>query len=254
MKHKIVAGIPTKNEGWILEKILKRLSTFCYKIIVNDDQSEDNTREICESFDKVEYHRRPPHDWRERQGGAQRQEILDNCYKHDPDYFLFVDADEVPTPDIIDFFENHIDEEVVLWTLPWYHLWGDENHYRIDDYYAGPSHIKWDPENGGQRKGFIVKNVRDFQLKYDAAQHRVRPSNQPINCPEPHSTTEKTRILHYGKLNPRFLSGQNFYERAMWDNFQRGADIQSTINMHQGANSIKTLKVRELKPEWKWKI
>ena len=54
MKYKIVACIPSKNEEFIIDKVLKVLSKFCYKIIVNDDNSTDRTQEICKSYEKVD--------------------------------------------------------------------------------------------------------------------------------------------------------------------------------------------------------
>ena len=54
MKYKIVACIPSKNKI-IIGKVLKALSTFYYKIIVNDDNSTDKTQEICKSFPKENY-------------------------------------------------------------------------------------------------------------------------------------------------------------------------------------------------------
>ena len=53
MKYKIVACIPAKNEEFCIEKVLKVLSLFCYKIIVNDDNSTDKTQDICKKFEKV---------------------------------------------------------------------------------------------------------------------------------------------------------------------------------------------------------
>ena len=54
MKYKIVACIPAKNEEYCIDKVLKALSTFCFKIIVNDDNSTDKTQEICKTFPKVD--------------------------------------------------------------------------------------------------------------------------------------------------------------------------------------------------------
>ena len=54
MKYKIVACIPCKNEEAVIGKVIKALSTFCYKIIVNDDNSTDKTQDICRSFPKVD--------------------------------------------------------------------------------------------------------------------------------------------------------------------------------------------------------
>jgi len=251
MKHKIVACIPCKNEEWVIGKTLKVLSEICYKIIVNDDNSTDKTQEICRSFPKVDLMIRPPRKEADRQGALQRQELLDKAYEYNPDYFFFIDADEIPTPDIIDFFEN-IDKDIVLWTLPWIHLWQDEEHYRIDstvtEHGVG---IHWDPDKM-YRKGYIVKNVPDFRLKYDIKQHRVRPSNQPINCPEPHSTTDSTRIVHYSRIRPYFISGQSHRDRAMWDKFEKGANYDYILKHHQMCATEKGLKLKEVNPEWKW--
>ena len=52
---KLVCGIPTKNEDWIIGKVLSVLIKFCDKIVILDDNSDDNTEEICKSFEKVEF-------------------------------------------------------------------------------------------------------------------------------------------------------------------------------------------------------
>ena len=103
---KLVCGISTKNEEWIIGEVLKACSEFCYRIIVNDDNSTDRTQEICRTFEKVDLLIRQKHDFKDRQGSLQRQELLDKAYEYEPDYFLFLDADEIPSPDIINFFSH----------------------------------------------------------------------------------------------------------------------------------------------------
>jgi len=252
MQHKIVVGMPAKNEEWIIEKTLSAVSTFAHKIVVSDDQSIDRTKEICKSFDKVDLIEMEPHYWKDRQGGLQAQKILEGCYKYDPDYFLFLDADEIPTPDIVDFFEKHIDENVALWKLGWYHLWGDQQHYRADKYMCGVGNIKWDPQDGGQRKGFIVKNIKNFRLKYDATQQRKRPCNEPINCPMPHSTTDKTRILHYGKISPEFISGEKNKFYSLLEEHAGKGDFKQRMRHHTEAQRTDTLLLKECPPDWFW--
>ena len=92
MKYKIVACIPSKNEEFIIGKVLKALSTFCHKIIVNDDNSTDKTQEICKRCPKVDLLIRRKRDYKNREGSLQRQELLDKAYEYNPDYFFFIDV------------------------------------------------------------------------------------------------------------------------------------------------------------------
>ena len=253
MKYKIVACIPAKNEEYIIGKVLKVLSTFCFKIIVNDDNSTDKTQEICKSFPIVDLLIRPERDPRDRQGALQRQEILDKAYEYDPDYFFFIDADELPVPQIIDFFEN-IDESVNTWFLPMLTLSKDENHYRVDKFITEHGlHI--DNSKPIINKGFIVKNIKYYKLKYDINQPRCRPSNQPINSPEPHKLAdERGTILHYSRLRLYYISGQSNLDRAIWDNYSKGNDIKKTIKHHELCDKNDNIKLKEIKEEWKWNI
>ena len=41
MKHKIIAGIPIRDGGWIIEKTLDVLSRFCEKIVIVNDNSKE---------------------------------------------------------------------------------------------------------------------------------------------------------------------------------------------------------------------
>ena len=257
MKHKVVACIPTKDTGWLLQSSLSHLSKFCDKIIISDDGSTDNTKEICLSYDKVEYHRRPERDYGDRQGALQRQELLTAAYGHDPDYFFFLDADEVPSPDIIGWINNlgsREEEENNLWTFPWVHLWKDEEHYRVDSYVArNGSKIEWNPFTTSYRKGFFVRNIPDFKLEYNVRQHRVRPSNQPFNVPQPWVNVAKNPVIvHYGKISKYFTSGQNWLDRAKWDNYERNANEQNTLIHHRISNAEDTLRLEKIKAEWKW--
>ena len=258
MKHKVVACIPTKNTAWLLEESISYILRFCEKIIISDDNSTDNTEEICNSYENVIYQKRPKRDIRDRQGAKQRQELLEEAYKHDPDYFFFLDADEVPSPSIIDWIDNLKDRSVEknnLWTFPWVHLWQDNEHYRVDSYIAkNGSSIHWDPFTTTYRKGFFARNIPDVRLKYDITQHRVRPSNQPINTPKPWINVKNDPvIIHYGKISDYFTSGQNWKDRASWDQYEKNADPRKVLLHHQICNSEDTLQLRKIKENWKWR-
>jgi|TARA_R110002020_G_scaffold72542_7_gene186659 glycosyltransferase involved in cell wall biosynthesis len=257
MKHKVVACIPTKNTGWLLKDTIRQLSSFCEKIIISDDNSTDDTYDICSKYKTVEYHRREPRENGDRQGALQRQELLSAAYKHDPDYFLFLDADEMPSPDIVEWInslETRHKEKNNLWTFPWVHLWGDEKHYRVDSYTSRTgSNIHWDPFTTTYRKGFFVRNIPNYELKYDIKQHRVRPSNQPVNVPKPWINVEKNPvIIHYGKISEYFTSGQNWMDRALWDNYEKGSPVQQTLMHHKISNLEETLELKQIDPRWVW--
>lgn len=251
MKYKIVACIPTKNEEFCIERVLKVLSLFCYKIIVNDDNSTDKTQEICKKFKNVDLLIRRKHDEMNREGSLQRQELLDKAYEYNPDYFFFIDGDEIPVPSIIDFFEN-IDTSINTWYLPMRDLYKDEYHYRVDKFTTKHG-IRRDFSKPTTNKGFIVKNIKGYKLKYDISQHRCRPSNQPINSPPPTKLAgDNAMILHYSKLKPYFLSGKSNMDRAKWDYYSKGANIQKTLKHHEFCWDETTLKLEEIKEEWKW--
>jgi glycosyltransferase involved in cell wall biosynthesis len=257
MKYKVVACIPTKNTGWLLKDTLNHLSTFCHKIIVSDDQSTDDTEDICRNNSSVEYYKRRARNSGDRQGALQRQELLLRAYKHDPDYFLFLDADEMPSPDIVGWINSlgsRHEETNNLWTFPWVHLWNDTDHYRVDSYTAkNGSNIHWDPFTTTYRKGFFARNIPDYELKYDIAQHRVRPSNQPINVPKPWvDVADSPVIIHYGKISEYWNTGQNWKDRAEWDKYEKGANVGSTIQHHTIANAEDTLQLKEVDKKWFW--
>ena len=98
----------TKNEEWIVDKTLKSLSNFCDKVVVYDDNSTDRTVEICRSWDFVELIPGEPRDEHFWEAGKQAQHLFDEVKAHNPDYILMLDADEIPTPSIVDFVENII--------------------------------------------------------------------------------------------------------------------------------------------------
>ena len=130
----------------------------------------------------------------------------------------------------------------------------DENHYRIDKFTTEHGmHI--DHSKPVVNKGFIVKNIKDYKLKYDINQHRCRPSNQPINSPKPHKLAgEEATILHYSRLRPYYLSGQSNLDRAIWDNYSKGSDIKKTIQHHEFCDKNAKIQLEQIKEEWKWSI
>jgi glycosyltransferase involved in cell wall biosynthesis len=248
MKHKIISSLCIRNEEWILIKALDILSVFSDKIIILDDNSTDNTKEICLSYNKVDYEDWPIRDnMILRQEGLRKQRNIDRISKYNPDYVLFLDADEIPTPSIINFIED-IDENVNLWSFPWFHLWGDEEHFRVDSFVTdfGVS-VKSDPFNGGQRKGHLMKYDISIDYMFDISKHKSVPM-EPMNVPQPHSTTDDVGIVHYGKIRNSFLNGEKNKYYAQIEAQTQNYNYEQRIAHHESCRSEKTLQLRKLDP------
>jgi glycosyltransferase involved in cell wall biosynthesis len=250
----IIASLGVKNEEWIIDRTLSALDNFCEKIIIVDDHSTDKTEEICKSYDKVEWYVTREHDWKVRDDGYQKTVALNALHKHNPDYVIFLDADEIPFTNMPNFINNLSgdDEEVQLWTIPFVHLWADENHYRVDEFITEKGiRVNYDPFNdGGAKKATLMKWMSGYEYEY-RMNHHILPM-EPMNTPTPHSTTDKTGILHYGKLSDYFKSGKKDNDYAEMRSHTMGFDLKERIVHHEQCRDEKTLKLKEINQDWKW--
>jgi hypothetical protein len=94
----IICLTPVKNEEWILERFLKATSLWADHIIIADQQSTDNSREIARRFKKVILIENPGKEYHE----YNRQQILLDKAREIPGKKLLValDADEFFTANI----------------------------------------------------------------------------------------------------------------------------------------------------------
>jgi glycosyltransferase involved in cell wall biosynthesis len=261
MKHKVVCAMRTKNEEWIINKTLKSLSNFCHSVIIYDDNSEDRTLEICRSWDFVEIipgAKRDEYFWN---AGEQAQILFEKVETQTPDYILMLDADEIPTPSIMDFIDN-IPEDINLFKTRMINLTPDEKHYRIDSYRT-PSgiNIDWNPfSKNAWSKHTLMKYNKDINYTYQPYKIGLGsfgPTHPaPNNVPRPHLSTEDFHIIHYGKISPGFLSGekQKFY--AMND-FKTGkGEYEQRLRHHMICSGFGKEEPRnyvECNPEWFWR-
>jgi hypothetical protein len=130
---KIIGLMPIRNEQWVLAQSLACLSGFCDVVLVSDQRSEDDSREICRRFPKVVLLAS-----NERRICEQaRWELLDAARGYDGDNLLWcTDADELVSPRLArSGLENLFDRLTsgAAVECGFYHLWNDVGHYR-DDY------------------------------------------------------------------------------------------------------------------------
>src|SRR5215510_5602039 len=98
-KVNIICLTPIKNEGWILDRFLQCASLWADHIIVADQMSDDNSREIARSYPKVELIDNPSPTYNE----VDRQKLLLNAARSfsGPRLLLALDADEMLTANFL---------------------------------------------------------------------------------------------------------------------------------------------------------
>ena len=91
--QKITCIYRVKNESRFIEQSLKSVMDICSEIIILDDNSTDNTVEICSSFDKVTNVTKQKDLILDET--RDRNYLFENARKLDPDFILAVDGDEI---------------------------------------------------------------------------------------------------------------------------------------------------------------
>jgi len=96
IRPKIICLTPVKNEAWILERFLKLASLWADYIIIADQISTDNSREIAEKFEKVILVSNSSEEFNE----PERQKLLLTEARkiEGPKLLITLDADECFTP------------------------------------------------------------------------------------------------------------------------------------------------------------
>lgn len=199
---KKIVLMPVKNEDWILEYSLSCASLWADFIIVADQDSTDNTREICKKFQKVICIK---NDSPFHSGGVRRL-LLEEARKIPWNNLLFsLDADEVISSNLLDAWvidkltESIAPGDCVL--LQWVNLWGDVNSYRNDNSVWSHS---W--------KHFVFYDNReyDYDFVHLINDHSSRVPWKSIQQKE--VKNEDIKVIHFQFLwKERMLSKQRRY-------------------------------------------
>src|SRR6266849_1300860 len=135
---KIIALMPVRNEAWVLRHSLDCLSAFCDVVLVNDQSSDDESREICREFPKVVLL-----ESSERLVCEEaRWQLLDAVRDYVGCNMLWcTDADELMAPALATQFFDRRREELKPGTVVeclYYHLWNRADSYLRDGYPYAP--------------------------------------------------------------------------------------------------------------------
>lgn len=151
----VTVGIPTFNGAHRIEKAISSLLSQDYpnlEIIISDNASLDNTRELCENYSRINpritYHRQ-----KRNLGLLPNFEYLLHVAKGE--YFIFLSDDDALAPNIlkkyVDFLENNEDHVLVC---------GKVNYWTGEDLYDYESGLSFQQESPMLRTLLLYKEVK----------------------------------------------------------------------------------------------
>jgi len=257
---KLVCGITAKNESWIIHKTLSILTTYCDKIIILDDNSSDNTVEICKSFSNVKvYNRKPRKEIYMREEAKGLYELFNYVCEENPDYILMLDADEIPTPSFLTFIKN-MDKNINAWSVRFINLFKDDKHYRKDNFITKTGiNITNDPfYKKGWRKTILLKYDKTYNYTYNFLVQKGGTSKHhpcPKNIPDPVQETECFFIIHYGKINPKYINGDKDKFYALIESKNGKGSYEKRLQHHylcRTGYGINGPEYEECPKEWFW--
>lgn len=238
----IVAGFHTRNDDWVLAAKLRALSSFCDRVVVLLDDSPQS-ESICRQFPKVEFFHwdRDPHLASDGprgplcQEGRLRARTWELCTRDNPEFVVLGDTDEIPSPDIVRFFDQKPHRAIDLWYT---HL---VNLYQGAGQYIAGSRNIWSPEHpGSNKRGMIVRHRpgKEYRYRMDALEH-VRAEPSPLHegravFTETHRLTDYPVDVHY--------------KWAHWDRWN--AEPQSKLVEFQGFDA--GVEAKRVSRDWLW--
>ena len=188
---------PVKNEAWILNAFLKVTSIWADYIIIADQNSIDNSREIALQFPKVILIENKSDKYNE----SSRQELLINRARQiKGDKILFaLDADEIFSANFIETNDWHkILNSVpgdVFW-FKWANIFSDKKHY-----WESKNHFPWVfHDDGNEPHKNYAKNMHSMRIPYPIHEKQMYYVND-------------FKVLHLAYLSPkRTIAKLKFYQ------------------------------------------
>ncbi len=193
-KKRIIGKLRVKNGGELLRTVLGSVSRMVDEIVVFDDHSTDNTKDICKSFSKVVLYYESHFDTFDE--ARDRNILLQMAKSRTPDWIYSFDSDEEPEENLIQNIQalvNDPDPEVKLWCFKICHLW--KSNLRPEAKLSYRTDGLW----GQFWQGRLFKNECNQEIKGD--DDGLHSGSHPSIPPE-NTRIAMYRIKHYGNLDP----------------------------------------------------
>ena len=137
----IIGALLVKDEAGkdrYLERVLKNAFQFCGKVVVLDDGSQDNTREICEAQGAQVFRRQSQEAFWDSNESSARAMLWDLATKDaGPDDWIWIfDADHELLDTAVAHAQTLTQTSVVnAWAYPLYDCWDSDTQMRTDGYW-----------------------------------------------------------------------------------------------------------------------
>jgi len=170
-----------------LDKVLQQMVQICDKVIILDDNSNDNTVEVCESYG-CEVYQTDKRIW-DKNESILRQQLWDlvTNQAEEGDWILCLDADEYFNSKhlpFIDYLFNTVSNEVDGIGFKLYDMWNNRE-YRDDEYWQAHKHY------------WCMAIRYTTQVKYQWNNKALHGGRFPFNASQRMLPTE-IPILHMG--------------------------------------------------------
>jgi glycosyltransferase involved in cell wall biosynthesis len=231
---KIITLVPVKNEAWVLPYSLKNFSSFSDHVIVADQNSTDNTLEVCKNFKKVTVIKNT------YQGHTNqiRWDLLDAARAIDSgnNLIIYLDADELLSPAVVRNLSDSSHKPGTAFCSPWLQLFNSYTTYRVDGVW----------KNNYKQFAFID----DRKLNYD---HTHITNDHSNRIPELSKIIPiETPILHLQFLAKRRCEiKQAFY---MCNDLLQGKNPRKINNQYSVAKFLPSITTGTIHESWRYGI
>ena len=193
---KILAMYRIKNENRWIEKSLEAISEICQEIVILDDDSSDDTLQICKSFPSVidihEQKNLPFDDTRDK------NVLLKMSLRRNPDFIITLDADEIVMPKMKQILKEDLTilhPESDVFKIKFLEVREKPNQIRINDSTATDFFPKLYKLKNQPR------NLHYEQMKFSGNVHCSHIPQNVIGQKNP--SISRLKVLHYGSYDEK---------------------------------------------------
>lgn len=175
-----------KNEARWIARCVSSIMPVCQRVLVMDDHSTDDTREICRAIPGVDVLESP---FTGTDEARDKNWLLTHAMDLKPEWIVAIDGDEMLGPGAAEALLKEMDSATVpcLSLRVWY-LWNSEDHVRTDGVY-GDFH----------RESVFRPNGQKFTVNPGSPNFHC--GNVPYGCRQKRRVLRDVPLLHFGYMH-----------------------------------------------------